>query len=177
MGKCGCLQVHGVDDVDRYLGKVVQAAAKVHACIRGQNGDPLDLLRKMKFDEIGCHPIDGHALNFIEQVNQTWTYIAALVAARCLLDLHPDARGFRLAPGADAVTALDIMSEAIGLVGAETFAAVDPTNNRKLDNDLKKLATRPERHRYVFFMSPRYPGTGRISKLERDGVQVWSVDL
>ncbi len=41
------------------------------------------------------------------------------------------------------------MSESEGMVGAETFAAVDPRNNKKLAADLMKLATRPEAHRYV----------------------------
>jgi hypothetical protein len=27
---------------------------------------------------IGRHPVDGHALNAVEQINQTWTYLAAL---------------------------------------------------------------------------------------------------
>jgi hypothetical protein len=45
------------------------------------------------------------------------------------------------------------MSEAPGLVGAETFAAVDPRNNKKLELDLQKLAARTEQHRYLFFMS------------------------
>jgi hypothetical protein len=30
---------------------------------------------------------------------------------------------------------------------------------------------------YVFFMSPRHPGAQRQPALERDGVQVWSVDV
>jgi len=27
-----------------------------------QTGDPLDMLRQMKFDAVGYHPIEGHAL-------------------------------------------------------------------------------------------------------------------
>jgi hypothetical protein len=70
------------------------------------------------------------------------------------------------------------MSVAEGLVGAETFAAVDPRNNRKLAGDLAKLALRHERHRYVFFASPRFPEAGRIEALEPgNGVQVWSVTV
>ena len=100
--------------------------------IASQTGDPLDLLRRMKFETVGFHPVDGCALNVVEQINQTWTYTVALAATKQLLDLHPDSGGFRLAPGASASQALDIMSLAEGLVGAETFAAVDPRNNRKL---------------------------------------------
>ena len=69
------------------------------------------------------------------------------------------------------------MSEMPGLVGAETFAAVDPSNNRKLKKDLKQLIARTERHRYLFFMSPLFPGTKRLPRLEPDNIQVWSVDV
>jgi hypothetical protein len=30
-----------------------------------------DLLRRMKFDPVGYHPIEGQPLNFVEQINQT----------------------------------------------------------------------------------------------------------
>ena len=169
--------VRNREDVDRYLGQVRKSAADVHAWIAAQTGDPLDFLRRMKFEAIGFHPIEGHALNLIEQINQTWTYAVALSAARRLLELHPEAGGYRLAPGAHAAIELDIMSETAGLVGAETFAAVDPKNNGKLEQDLRKLAARTERHRYVFFMSPCFPGVKRLTQLERNDIQVWSVDV
>lgn len=124
----GCIVVRNIVDVDRYLDQVWDAAAKVHAWIAAQIGDPLDLLRRMKFETAGFHPIQGHALNVVEQINQTWTYVVALAAARHLLEMHPEAGGYVLAPGAHAAIELDIMSEAPGLVGAETFAAVDRKN-------------------------------------------------
>jgi lysozyme family protein len=91
---------------------------------------------------------------------------------------HKDSLSWpELAPGAYASEPLDIMSGVDGLVGAETFAAVDPHNNNKLARDLAKLAARSEQHRYVFFMSPKYPGAKRWTELESAGVQVWSVDV
>lgn len=66
--------------------------------------------------------ISGHALNVVEQINQTWTYVVALAAARHLMEMHPEAGGYVLAPGAHAAIELDIMSEAPGLVGAETVS-------------------------------------------------------
>lgn len=171
--------VRTTEDIDRYLGLISEAAAKVRAWFVAHPGDPLDMLRQMKFKPVGFHPIEGHALNLVEQINQTWTYTVALAAARQLLVLHPEAGGYHLAPGAYASAALDIMSEVEGLVGAETFAAVDPRNNRKLALDLDKMAKRPEQSRYVFFFSPKFPSPQRHKKLERDGVdvQVWSVDV
>lgn len=175
--KQGWMQVRSAEEVDHHLGQIRKAAAGTHAWIAGHAGNPLDLLRCMKFETVGFHPIDGHALNLVEQINQTWTYAVALTAARKLLELHPEAGGYRLAPGAHAAIPLDIMSETDGLVGAETFATVDPKNNGKLDQDLDKLAARTEKHRYVFFMSPRYPGLMQREELERNGVKVWSVDV
>jgi hypothetical protein len=101
----------------------------------------------------------------------------AIAAARQLLVLHRNTGGFRLAPGAYASLPLDIMSEQEGLVGAETFAAVSPPNNGKLEKDLEKLKGRSEKHRYVFFMSPEFPGNERRHRFERDGIQVWSVEV
>jgi hypothetical protein len=164
-------------DVDRYLDQLRTSAGRVRDWVAAQTCDPLDLLRLMKFEPIGYHPVEDRSLNFIEQINQTWTFAVALAAARQLLVLHPDVGGFRLAPGAHASIPLDIMSENDGQVGAETFAAVSPRNNGKLVADLAKLALRPEKHRYVFFVSPRFPKAERLQPLARAGVQVWSVTL
>lgn len=171
------LSVRSDEDIDRYLSLVRKSAADAQAWIANQGGDPLDLLRRIKFEPIGFHPVAGHALNLIEQINQTWTFAVALAATRQLLRLHPEAGGYRLAPGAHMALQLDIMSEKAGLVGAETFAAVDPSNNKKLAKDLRKMATRQEEHRYIFLMSPLYPGSARLTKFERNGVQVWSVHV
>jgi hypothetical protein len=135
------------------------------------------MLKSMKFETVGRHPVEDRPLNIVEQINQTWTYAVAAAAARQLLKMHPEAQGFHLAPGAHASRALDIMSKSDGLVGAETFAAVHPLNNRKLALDLEKLSKRPETHRYVFFMSPLFRESKRQKDFERDGVQVWSIDF
>jgi len=58
---------------------------------------------------------------------------------------------------------------------AEVFAAVNTSNNRKLADDLKKVAKSTAKHRYVFFMCPGYP-EGRQKDLEKaPGILVWSV--
>lgn len=169
------IRVNDIQHVDEQLDIVRGAAKRTQDWLMAHRGEPMDLLRALKFDAVGCHPIAGHALNAIEQINQTFTFAVALEAARFLLDRHPDAEGFDLAPGAHMSLPLDIMSVRPGLVGAETFAAVDPRNNRKLAKDLEKLTGRTEVHRYVFFASPRYPGLQRRPELEASGTEVWSV--
>jgi hypothetical protein len=171
------LTVQTVADVDRHMDQLRASARRVRDWVAAQSGDPLDLLRRMKFDPVGYHPIEDRSLSFIEQINQTWTFAVALAAARQLLALHPDVGGFRLAPGAHASIPLDIMSEAEGQVGAEIFAAVSLRNNGKLAADLAKMAQRREIHCYVFFLSPQFPKAERLPQFERDGVQVWSVTV
>lgn len=163
-------------DLDVYLAAIEHATAQAVAAIARANS-PTHALRQMKFEQIGLHPIEGHPLNVIEQINQTFTYLVALRATAWLLDRHPDAGGFQLAPGANAALKLDIMSVVPDMVGAETFAAVHPDNNRKLIKDLKKLQSAPCRFRYAFFYAPGFP-PGRIERLERaSGVEVHCIDI
>ena len=171
------LTVETADDVERQLGLVRASAARVQAWISAFRGDPIDLLRHMKFETVGFHPVEDRPLNLVEQINQTWTYAVALAATAKLLELHPNAGGFKVAPGAHMPLPLDIMSVLEGEVGAETFAAVHPRNNGKLAGDLAKMSGRIERYRYVFFCSPAFPGFQRLRQLETNGVEVWSVEI
>lgn len=171
------IRVTSLAEVDHHIQTISTAADKVREFLSNQSLTGLEFLKAIKFQPIGWHPTEGHALNCIEQVNQTFTYLVAFEAARYLLERHPDVGGFDLAPGAHMAMALDIMSVEPGVVGAETFAAVDPRNNNKLAKDLAKLATRPEPYRYVFFSSPNYYGLQRWLKLEKMGVEVWSVSV
>lgn len=49
---------------------------------------PADMLRRMKFGKTGRHPIEDRALNVVEQINQTFSYLVALNAAKGLLEAH-----------------------------------------------------------------------------------------
>lgn len=164
-------------EAEALMELVRHSARKVHDWVAAQVGDPLDMLERMKFEPVGFHPIEHYELNLVEQINQTWTYAVAIAAAKHLLQLHPDAKGFYLAPGAHAARPLDIMSVVENMVGAETCAVVDPRNNRKIENDVAKLDARTEAHRYVFFMCPKFPRNERHSNYERNGVQVWSIHV
>lgn len=171
------MRISSIADIEAQFERIKTAATKTQLWLRAHDGEPLELLRALKFEAVGSHPVGDHALNCIEQINQTFTYATALEAARYLLERHPEAGGFDLAPGAHMSMPLDIMSVEPDLVGAETFAAVDPRNNRKLAKDLEKLVGRPEAHRYVFFASPLYPGLSRRPELEKPGIEVWSVSV
>ena len=165
-------------DIHKALQRIEESAERANLALAILPSTPLRALESIKFKPIGSHPLCDRPLNFIEQVNQTFTYLVAVRAARLLMQWHDDAGGFILRPGAHAPkNTLDIESIKPGLVGAETFAAVCPENNSKLSKDLEKLASRAEKSRYVFFMSPAFPTTVRLRHKERNGVKVYSIGL
>lgn len=168
--------VKEVREIERYLATIEASTKRAIEALAALTNSG-DALRQMKFGKTGRHPIEDRALNVVEQVNQTFSYLVALNAAKWLLRTHPEAGGFSLAPGAHAAQRLDIMSVEPNLVGAEAFAATSPGSNRKLDKDLKRLGGDASRHRYAFFYSPGY-GPGRHPKLEKvEGVEVRCVDI
>lgn len=171
-------EISSVQELDQLVTAVRAAADRTVRAVRdilASEGDSLQVLRLMKFSEIGHHPIEERPLNLIEQVNQTFTYLVTLEAARWLLTRHPEADGLRISLGTAA--GFDLESRVPGFLAAEAFAATHPGSNDKLRKDLDRLATKASnfRHRYVFFSSPKFP-SGRHTQLEIDnGIEVWSL--
>ena len=130
------------------------------------------LFSKMKFGGVGFDPLNSNrALNIIEQINQSFTYLASFYALEVLFSEYPELAPFRLnlgtAPGSD------IESEC-GSLAAEVFAAVAPTSNQKLKKDIKKVLETNTKLKFVFFICPNFE-LGRQPQLERDNVIVWAL--
>jgi hypothetical protein len=130
------------------------------------------LFAKMKFGGIGFDPLDPkRVLNIIEQINQSFTYLASFYALEVLFTEYSELAPFRLnlgtAPGSD------IESEC-GELAAEVFASVTPTNNQKLRKDIDKVLETEARLKFVFFICPNFE-LGRQPQLERSDVVVWAL--
>ena len=134
----------------------------------------LQALWSMKFSPVGCDPLDADTpLNLMEQINQTFTYLASAKAVNLLLQLHPELAPFTVNLGTSPGS--DIESRTGAALAAEVFAAVNTSNNRKLVKDSAKVSQSNAKLKYVFFMCPGYQ-PGRQQELEREaGVEVWSV--
>jgi len=144
--------IDSLDDLTRLRASIGSAAQAAVEALRELCAlDPIEALARLKFCEIGRHPLEDRPLNLIEQVNQTFTYLASLAAVEEIARRHPDAWPIELnlgtAPGSD-------VSSRSADVAAEVFAAVRPGNNRKLRRDIDRVRKRSERHKYVFFYSP-----------------------
>lgn len=166
---------HTKDDILSLVQAVGRSAD--HAMSRmasfPSGGSSLSALWAMKFTPIGCDPLDtGKPLNFIEQVNQSFTYLATARALELLFELHPELAPFTVNLGTTAGS--DIESRCQDGLAAEVFAAVSPTNNRKLAKDIAKVGETSAGLKYVFFMCPGY-GRVRQPRMERGTVRVWSV--
>ena len=170
------IEVRTMADIAALEGRVIAAAEQAAAALRALPGSGPDLFWKAKFLQIGRHPLKGHPLNLVEQINQTWTFLVGFQAVRLLIARHPEALGFRLNLGTEP--GFDLDSIAPNEVQAETFAAVDPRNNKKLVKDLLRMREHSTaRRRYVVFAAPDH-APGRHPELEDgSGVEVWAVDV
>lgn len=169
--------VRSPKELDQYRDRILENVEQAVQRLVNEDATYFKKFFQMKFEQVGFHPVADKPLNFIEQLNQTFTYLAAVDGARMIWKFHPEVRELTVYPGAHAPKGtLDIeATDGASSIGAETFSAVKPSNNGKLNRDIQKLLTRKEVYRYIFFISPKYPENKRQAVLEAEGVQVWSL--
>jgi hypothetical protein len=165
----------------RAYGAEIRAAAESArlAVSKCAAGDGLEMLRCMKFQQIGFEPLAGRVpLNLVEQINQTFTCLVSFAAARELFLLHPPVQELSMNIG--NANGPDISGQFVdaGLtkqLSCEVFAAVDPDNNRKLSKDISRVRGSAADVKYVFFFAPTH--SKRIGLLREDrGVKIYVVD-
>jgi len=160
--------IRGKADIDRYMEEILASAeeTQINVCELSGNKEAMDLLYRMKFEEIGCDPLNSQrSLNLIEQLNQTFTYMASLKAAQYLLSNYNGLKSLTLNLGTRP--GWDIETNDDGGVIAEVFAAVSPQNNRKLEKDIKKVSDATARRKFIFFMCPGFEA-GPYSEKQTD---------
>lgn len=118
------IELHNARKIPPLVRRVRSAAdltvGSLREVLAGSN-DSLAILRDLKFNKIGRHPLEDRSLNLIEQLNQTATCLVSFKAAALLFKRRPDCGGLRL----NLMThkGFDIESIAPDLVKAEVFAA------------------------------------------------------
>lgn len=153
-----------LSDVDRIEALITSSAEVAAGRLRTilLNGAGLDALARLKFTPVGCDPLEpDRELNVVEQINQTFIYLAGLTAVRWLMARHPTNAPYTLNLGSTSES--DIASFD-GVVAGEVFAATHPDSNDKLRKDLDKVGLSSAEHKYVFYLSlkasrkPQRPG-------------------
>ena len=171
--------VNNLSDIEELRARVWNAARLTREELHTLDANPLEALRELKFEQWGHQPWRGskehRPMNFIEQLNQTFTVLVSLAAAERLMEWFPQCGGLRLNLG--ATRGRDIEGIIPNKVEAEVFAAVRPNNNGKVTKDIKRLEMSSASHRYVFFYAPGFT-YGRKCCLEQAGseVQVYALE-
>lgn len=146
--------ISSVSELDALEESIVTAARATAERLATDLSQPnaLVAMARLKFTSSGCDPLDlQRSLNFVEQLNQSFTYLATIEAARWLFERHQEHAPFILnlgtSPGAD-------IASADCAVAAEVFAATHPDSNNKLRKDMAKVRSTNAVRRYVFYLSP-----------------------
>ncbi len=135
-----------------------------------QSSEGIDFLKKIKFEQCGFDPLFEHDTNFLEQTNQTFTYLVCLSAVEILLSKHPVHR-FRVNFGTES--GYDVVSEDESII-CECFATTTPDSNKKLELDIKKVFDNKQASkRYiVFYVSKPKPIHVENIKKKYQGVEI-----
>lgn len=157
------------EQVKLYREKIINITEK-HMEVLLKSGSGMELLRKIKFTQSGYDPLFQHETNFIEQVNQTFTYLVCLDAVEYLLKEHPTKR-FNVCFGTEA--GYDVESEDREVV-CECFAATAPDSNGKLEKDTIRVFNNDDaKDKYViYYVSEQKPTHVENIKKKYQGVKV-----
>lgn len=178
MGKCSKTRViESPEELDQIEQDIIRSATKALQAVVGlHKADAvLGAMWAMKSTPVGCDPLDANRpLNLIEQLNQTFTYMASVRAVKIIFDRHAELAPFRMNLGTARGSDIEDLK---GQLACEVFAAVSTSNNKKLRRDIERVRNNNPSalHRYVFFMCPGYPKGPQPQLEEGEGVLVWSV--
>ncbi|MBP6738647.1 MAG: hypothetical protein KA146_01595 [Leptospiraceae bacterium] len=124
--------------------------------------NPLSLFYDLKFKDSGYQPFYNERLNFIEQLNQTFSNLVVFLGVDYLIKKFGE-QIYHLNIGTNG--GFDIYTEDKSIV-AEAFSVVDPSNNRKLKKDITKLSSQSKSKKYIFYYSHNHPEM--MEKIEND---------
>jgi hypothetical protein len=168
--------LHKIEDIDTYIEDLRTSAeeAQLKLAEISEYAAPLEFLYRIKFERIGCDPFNPQRpLNLIEQVNQTFTYLASFKAAKMLFSWHSGLTSLRMNLGTSS--GIDIGSDYDSGISAEVFAATSPSSNDKLKKDIEKVSKSTAKHKYVFFMCPNCDEGEYLKCKAPHGIKVWSL--
>lgn len=138
-----------LNKVNEYRVKINENTEKHMGSLFTQ-GRGLDLLRNLRFSQSGYDPLFEEPTNFIEQTNQTFTYLVCLEAVEYLLKQYPG-KSFYVCFGTES--GHDVESED-GSIVCECFSATAPDSNKKLAKDSKKVDdNQTAKNKYVIYFA------------------------
>jgi hypothetical protein len=152
----------GLEKVNEYRFKIRENTDK-HLEDLFINEKGLELMRSLRFEQSGYDPLFEEPTNFIEQMNQTFTYLVCLEAVEYLLQQYPG-KSFFVNFGTEAGHDVESVD---GEVICECFSATAPDSNDKLAKDTDKIDNNEEaEYRYVIYFASN-PKPKHVSNIRK----------
>lgn len=168
-----CRLFKNMEQVNEYRTKIIDNTEK-YMTARLQDSIGLEFLRKIKFDKHGYDPLFEEPTNFIEQTNQTWTYLVCLSAVEYFLKEYPG-KSFYVNFGTKS--GYDVVSEDESII-CECFATTVPNSNEKLEKDtLKVFSNENAKEKYIIFYASEQKPKQVANKMKKyPGVKILPLD-
>ena len=170
------ITLNSVNEVEKYIIFIQASSRKAKENIEHISGvtNEIDFLKKIKYEKVGFDPLDHkRKLNLIEQVNQTFTYLASLKASRYLFNKFESLNGLKLNLGTRSGSDIESLD---GTIKAEVFAATRPSSNQKLKKDIAKIKSKSADNKFVFFACPGID-EGPYQYKDESEVIIWSLGV
>jgi hypothetical protein len=72
--------IRSIEEAEVMHAQLVSGAAATAKWLRAFSGEPMALLKALRFELVGHDPLTGEPLNVVEQLNQTFTILVTLRA-------------------------------------------------------------------------------------------------
>lgn len=144
--------ISNIEEINILIENVNRSIDLVIDKIKVYEGESKRLFYQLKFLAFGKDPLTERDLNFIEQLNQSYTYLVSFYAVKYLIENHPYCGNYKLNLG--TASGSDIESDD-GMVIAEVFAATSIASNQKMQKDIEKLKKADTaKIKYLFYHTP-----------------------
>lgn len=171
------IKISNVAEAENLVNLIYESSSIIQNEIIGlaNKTDGISFLHELKFSKVGKDPLENRSLNFIEQLNQSFTYMASFIAVKYLLDNYPQYAPYTLNLGTSS--GYDILSNNNEIV-AETFAVTNARSNDKINKDVIRMSKAQDALlRFVFYFSQEEYSGLQALKDKYPNIQIIPIDF
>lgn len=162
------------NEADSYILKLQQSMHTTIEKIRTSQDESSGLFYNLKFKAFGKDPLEDRELNFIEQLNQTYTYLVSFYAIKYLYENTNYNGKYMLNLGTTSGSDIESID---GEIIAEVFAATSVLSNQKIIKDIEKLKkVESAKQKFVFYHTP-IDETNKVSRISEEHQEIKIVKL